>query len=578
VTYANETRRRRTFAIISHPDAGKTTLTEKLLLFSGAIQIAGSVKARKASRHATSDWMEIEKQRGISVASSVMQMLYRDHVINLLDTPGHKDFSEDTYRVLTAVDSALMVIDAANGVEAQTRRLIEVCRQRDTPIITFVNKMDREVRDPLDILDEVERELGMPCVPMTWPVGQGKSFGGIINLRTQAMTVFDSGSERRPQDFETIPLSDHTGLDPVSMDPGSESGMTTSASGLTTSGSGMASAHGSQSLAERFGADWQAAMDSMELATGASPAFDEAAFLAGKQTPVFFGSGVNNFGVMEVLDALVDLAPAPKPRTSNLIVNKQPVVKEIQPEDSAFSGVVFKVQANMDANHRDRIAFVRMASGKYTPGMKLKVQRTAKELRPTSVVTFLSQRREAVDEAYAGDIIGFTTHGGVQLGDTITDGANLQFTGLPFFAPELFMTVILKNPLRTKQLQTGLDQLGEEGAIQVFKPEIGGPMLLGAVGQLQFEVVQHRLKAEYDCDVRLEGCQYTGARWITADTPAELREFTNAYPQRMSLDAAGTLAYLCTSPYDVRLAQERFPKIHFHPLREHAGLALGSAN
>jgi len=455
-------------------------------------------------------------------------------------------------------------------VEAQTRRLIEVCRQRDTPIITFVNKMDREVRDPLDILDEVERELGMPCVPMTWPVGQGKSFGGIINLRTQAMTVFDSGSERLPQDFETIPLSGHTGLDPVSMDPGSASGMTTSKSGMTN-------AQGSKSLAERFGADWATAMDSMELATGASPAFDPQAFLAGKQTPVFFGSGVNNFGVMEVLDALVDLAPSPRPRTSSVLVNKQAVVKDIQPEDSAFSGVVFKVQANMDANHRDRIAFVRMASGKYTPGMKLKVQRTAKELRPTSVVTFLSQRREAVDEAYAGDIIGFTTHGGVQLGDTITDGANLLFTGLPFFAPELFMTVILKNPLRTKQLQQGLDQLGEEGAIQVFKPEVGGPMLLGAVGQLQFEVVQHRLKAEYDCDVRLEGCQYTGARWITADTAAELREFTHAYPQRMSLDAANTLAYLCTSPYDVRLAQERFPKIHFHPLREHAGLALGSA-
>jgi len=542
VTYANETRRRRTFAIISHPDAGKTTLTEKLLLFSGAIQIAGSVKARKASRHATSDWMEIEKQRGISVASSVMQMLYRDHVINLLDTPGHKDFSEDTYRVLTAVDSALMVIDAANGVEAQTRRLIEVCRQRDTPIITFVNKMDREVRDPLDILDEVERELGMPCVPMTWPVGQGKSFGGIVNLRTQAMTVFESGSERRPQDFETIPLSEQA------------------------------------KLAERFGSEWTTAMDSMELATGASPTFDHEAFLAGKQTPVFFGSGVNNFGVMEVLDALVDLAPSPRPRKSSLIVNKQPVEKTIEPEDEAFSGVVFKVQANMDANHRDRIAFVRMASGKYTPGMKLKVQRTGKELRPTSVVTFLSQRREAVDEAYAGDIIGFTTHGGVQLGDTITDGANLQFTGLPFFAPELFMTVILKNPLRTKQLQQGLDQLGEEGAIQVFKPEVGGPMLLGAVGQLQFEVVQHRLKTEYDCDVRLENCQYTGARWITADNAQDLREFTNTYPQRLALDAAGTLAYLCTSPYDVRLAQERFPKIHFHPLREHAGLALGSAH
>jgi peptide chain release factor 3 len=540
-TALEEVRRRRTFAIISHPDAGKTTLTEKLLLFSGAIQIAGSVKARKASRHATSDWMEIEKQRGISVASSVMQMLYREHVINLLDTPGHKDFSEDTYRVLTAVDSALMVIDAANGVEAQTRRLIEVCRQRDTPIITFVNKMDREVRDPLDILDEVERELGMPCVPMTWPVGQGKLFGGIINLRTQAMTVFESGSERLPQDFETVPLSEQG------------------------------------KLADRFGLEWQTAMDSMELATGASPSFDREAFLAGKQTPVFFGSGVNNFGVMEVLDALVDLAPSPQPRQSSLLVNKQMVEKTIQPEDAGFAGVVFKVQANMDANHRDRIAFVRVASGRYAPGMKLKVQRSSKELRPTSVVTFLSQRREAVDEAYAGDIIGFTTHGGVQLGDTITDGANLQFTGLPFFAPELFMTVILKNPLRTKQLQTGLEQLGEEGAIQVFKPEMGGAMLLGAIGQLQFEVVQHRLRGEYDCDVRMESSSFTGARWITADTPAELKEFTHAYPQRMALDAANTLAYLCTSPYDVRLAQERFPKIHFPPLREHAGLALQNA-
>jgi peptide chain release factor 3 len=374
---------------------------------------------------------------------------------------------------------------------------------------------------------------------MTWPVGQGKSFGGIMNLRTKAMTVFESGSERRPQDFETIPLSDR------------------------------------ETLLKRFGHEFETAEQSMELAVGASPAWDHEAFLAGRQTPVFFGSGVNNFGVMEVLEALVDLAPSPGPRTSHLVVNRQVVDKEVKPEDPDFSGVVFKVQANMDANHRDRIAFVRMASGKYTPGMKLKVQRTAKELRPTSVVTFLSQRREAVNEAYAGDIIGFTTHGGVQLGDTITDGSvNLQYTGLPFFAPELFQLVVLKNPLRTKQLQQGLAQLGEEGAIQVFRPQIGGPMLLGAVGQLQFEVVQHRLGAEYDCDVRLESCPYTGARWITADTPAELRAFTDAYPQRMALDAADALAFLCTTPYDVRLAQERFPKIHFHPLREHAGLAL----
>ena len=542
MSYASETRRRRTFAIISHPDAGKTTLTEKLLLFSGAIQIAGAVKGRKASRHATSDWMEIEKQRGISVASSVMQMSYRDHVINLLDTPGHKDFSEDTYRVLTAVDSALMVIDAANGVETQTRRLIEVCRQRDTPIITFVNKMDREVRDPLDILDEVERELGMPCCPITWPVGQGKSFGGIINLRTQSMTVFQAGSEKRPQDFEVIPLSD------------------------------------SDSLRARFGKAYDDAIESMELAVGASAEWDHEAFLAGKLTPVFFGSGVNNFGVMEVLDAVVDMSPSPGSRLAYAEVNRNREEHIVQPDDESFAGVVFKVQANMDSNHRDRIAFVRVASGKYTPGMKMKVQRTGKELRPTSVVTFMSQRREAVNEAYAGDIIGFTTHGGVQLGDSITDGPNLQFTGLPFFAPEMFMTVVLKNPLRTKQLQQGLMQLGEEGAIQVFKPDAGGNMLLGAVGQLQFEVVQHRLKTEYDCEVRLEGCQYTGARWITADTPAELREFENAYPMRLAHDAADTLAFLCTSPYDVRLAQERFPKIHFHPLREHAGLSLGSAH
>ncbi len=546
MTFLNETQRRRTFAIISHPDAGKTTLTEKLLLFSGAIQIAGSVKARKATRHATSDWMEIEKQRGISVASSVMQMLYRNHVVNLLDTPGHKDFSEDTYRVLTAVDSALMVVDAANGVEAQTRRLIEVCRQRDTPIITFVNKMDREVREPLELLDEIERELGMPCVPMTWPVGQGKQFSGIVNLRdpsAQTMTVFESGSDRRPQDFQSLPMQT----------PGEIA-----------------------VLRQRFGSEFEQALQAMELVTGASPAFDMALFLAGKQTPVFFGSGVNNFGVMEVLNALVDLAPPPQPRHSRLVVNKQTINKEIFPADDAFSGVVFKVQANMDPAHRDRIAFVRICSGKYSAGMKLKVQRTGKELRPTSVVTFMSQRRESVEEAYAGDIVGFTTHGGVQLGDTLTDGVALQFTGLPFFAPELFQTAILTNPLRSKQLVAGLEQLGEEGAIQVFRPMVGGAMLLGAIGQLQFEVVQHRLKSEYDVAMRMDSCSYTSARWVTADTPEALRTFTEAYPHRMALDAANALAYLTTSPYDVRLAQERFPNVQFHLLREHAGLSLAA--
>jgi len=549
-TLAGEVRRRRSFAIISHPDAGKTTLTEKLLLFSGAIHIAGSVKARKASRHATSDWMEIEKQRGISVASSVMQMLYRDCVINLLDTPGHKDFSEDTYRVLTAVDSALMVIDAANGVEPQTRRLIEVCRQRDTPIMTFVNKMDREGKDPLELLDEIEQELGMPCVPMTWPVGQGKAFGGIVDLRKQQMRLFKAGADKR---------ADQEGADSDEIVPLAER----------------------DTLHARFGHDFELAEQNIELLTGAAPAFDAAAFVAAKQTPVFFGSGVNNFGVQEVLDALVDLAPPPAARQVTRTRGDEVSEVEVPPAADGFSGVVFKVQANMDPSHRDRIAFVRVNSGRYASGMKLRVQRTAKELRPTSVVTFLSQRREAVEEAFAGDIIGFTTHGGVQLGDTITDAeapANFgNYTGLPFFAPELFQTVELANPMKSKQLQQGLMQLGEEGAIQVFRPTVGGAMLLGAVGQLQFEVVAHRLKAEYGVDARLGASRFHGARWVTCEDAAAMRKFTDEAASKLALDAADTLAYLMTSPYDLRLTQERHPKVLFHPLREHAGLALQQA-
>jgi peptide chain release factor 3 len=533
--FLSEVQRRRTFAIISHPDAGKTTLTEKLLLFGGAIHIAGSVKARKASRHATSDWMEIEKQRGISVASSVMQFEYRDAVVNLLDTPGHRDFSEDTYRVLTAVDSALMVIDAANGVEPQTKRLIQVCRQRDHPVMTFVNKMDREGRDPIELLDEIERELGMPCVPMTWPVGQGKAFAGIIDLRAQSMRVFTAGEDRVTEESETIPLTNRDVL-------------------LT-----------------RFGSEFEQAMEAIELATGAAPVFDLDAFLSAKQTPVFFGSAVNNFGVQEALDALVDLAPHPRPRAST---NDDGTTTPIAPEAEGFSGVVFKVQANMDPMHRDRIAFLRVCSGKFTPGMKLKVQRTAKEMRPTSVVTFMSQRREQVAEAFAGDIIGFTIHGGVQLGDTITGGASLQFTGLPFFAPELFQAVELLNPMKSKQLQQGLQQLGEEGAIQVFKPEVGTLMLLGAVGQLQFEVVQHRLSTEYKAEIRLTGSKYVGARWVSCDDAVEMKRFQQLNAAKLAVDAAGTLAYLLTSNYDLELTKERHPKVDFHPLREHAGLQL----
>ena len=529
-----EVRRRRTFAIISHPDAGKTTLTEKLLLFSGAIQIAGSVKARKASRHATSDWMEIEKQRGISVASSVMQMEYRGCVINLLDTPGHQDFSEDTYRVLTAVDAALMVIDAANGVEPQTRRLLQVCRARNTPILTFVNKMDREVKAPLDLFDEIERELGMGVVPFTWPVGMAKFFGGVLDLRKHQMRVFAPGEDRAGGDEEVLDAADAT------------------------------------RLTQRFGAVYEQAAGEVELVQHAAPGFDEAQFLAGKQTPMFFGSAINNFGVREVLDALVDLAPPPGPKTA--------LQREVQPTESKFSGVVFKIQANMDPAHRDRIAFLRVASGHFERGMRLKVTRSGKELRPNSVVSFLSQRRELLDEAFAGDIIGIPNHGVLQLGDTLSEGEALQFTGLPFFAPEMFRSVEVADPLRTKQLRAGLTQLGEEGAIQVFRPVAGSMLLLGAVGQLQFEVVAHRLEHEYGCKARIAGARYNVARWVTCDDAdggeRELKRFIDGNAHRVALDAVDAPCVLLEYAGELRAMQENWPKIKFHALREHAGLVF----
>jgi peptide chain release factor 3 len=527
-----EVARRRTFAIISHPDAGKTTLTEKLLLFAGAIQIAGSVKARKASRHASSDWMEIEKQRGISVASSVMQMEYRDCVINLLDTPGHQDFSEDTYRVLTAVDAALMVIDAANGVEPQTKRLLQVCRARNTPIITFINKMDREVREPLDLLAEIESHLGMDAVPFSWPVGMGKSFGGVFDIREDRMRIFRGGQERRGQNDDLI-----QGLD-------------------------------NPEIARRFGHAFEQAHGEIGLINEAAPAFDAEAFLGGRQTPVFFGSAINNFGVQEVLDALVELAPRPGPRPA--------LQRVVQPEEPRFTGVVFKVQANMDPAHRDRVAFVRVSSGRFERGMRLKVCRTNKEMRPNNVVSFLSQRRELLDEAYAGDVIGIPNHGVLQLGDVLTEGEILQFTGLPFFAPELFQAVEVKDPLRTKQLRTGLAQLGEEGAIQVFRPvAAGGAMLLGAVGQLQFEVVQHRLKTEYGADARLMPSRYTMARWITAEDPRALRKFMDANAAHIAYDVVDAAAFLIGSPAQLRVAEELYPDVKFHAMREHGGRVFG---
>ncbi|HEX9392214.1 MAG TPA: peptide chain release factor 3 [Usitatibacteraceae bacterium] len=523
---AREVRRRRTFGIISHPDAGKTTLTEKLLLFSGAIQMAGTVKARKSSRHATSDWMEIEKQRGISVASSVMQFEYRDHVVNLLDTPGHQDFSEDTYRVLTAVDSALMVIDAAKGVEEQTIKLLNVCRMRATPIITFMNKMDRETRNPLDLLDEVESVLNIQCAPVTWPIGMGKTFRGVYHLLRDEIMLFAAGEDRDTGDFEII-------------------------KGINN-----------PRLAEMFPLEIDQLKMEVELVRGASHPYDLDAFLAGTQTPVFFGSAINNFGVREILNALLDWAPAPRPRDAT--------IREVAAVEPKFSGFVFKIQANMDPAHRDRIAFLRVCSGHFERGMKIQHLRMGREIRVNNVVTFMAASREQVEEAYAGDIIGLPNHGNMQIGDSFSEGEMLQFTGIPYFAPDFFRAVRIRNPLKVKQLHKGLQQLGEEGAVQVFKPVSGGDLVLGAVGVLQFEVVASRLANEYGVDAVFEGTAITCARWVTGEDKRMLADFENALAHNVAYDAANNLAYLAPNKVNLKLTEERWPKLTFHTTREHA--------
>jgi peptide chain release factor 3 len=426
-----------------------------------------------------------------------------------------------------------MVIDAANGVEPQTRRLLQVCRARNTPIITFVNKMDREVKDPLALMDEIEQELGMTVVPFTWPVGMAKFFHGVMDLRADQMRLFAPGEDRAGGDEEVL-------------------------QGLQNP------AH-----AARFGGPYEQALGETELLREAAPEFDHAEFLAGRQTPMFFGSAINNFGVREVLDALVALAPPPGERTA--------LERTVAPDEAKFSGVVFKVQANMDPAHRDRIAFVRVSSGKFNRGMRLKVTRNGKEMRPQTVVSFLSQRRELVDEAVAGDIIGIPNHGVLQLGDTLTEGEALHYTGLPFFAPESFRTVEIKDPLRSKQLRQGLQQLGEEGAIQVFTPAVGGSLMLGAIGQLQFEVVLHRLKSEYGVEARLEPCRFTVARWITSDDEGELKKFIDMEQLRIAHDVVGAPAFMVQYSSDLRVAQERAPKIQFHSMREHSGRVFLSA-
>ena len=517
--------RRRTFAIISHPDAGKTTLTEKLLLFGGAIQMAGTVKARKSSRHATSDWMEIEKQRGISVTSSVMQFAYAGHTVNLLDTPGHEDFSEDTYRVLTAVDAAVMVIDAAKGVEAQTIKLLEVCRLRATPIITFVNKLDREVRAPMALLEEIESVLKIDCAPISWPIGMGKRFQGVFDLRQDRLVRFTPGEERLRDDSELI-------------------------EGL-----------GNPRLDELFPDEMAPLRHDVELLRNASSPFDLESFLEGRQSPVFFGSAINNFGVQEILQALVEWAPPPQPRDGSSRV--------VAPAEKTFSGFVFKIQANMDPRHRDRIAFFRVCSGRYQPAMKVRHLRIAREMKLGNVLTFMANERVTSEDAVAGDIIGIHNHGQLQIGDTLTEGEALAFKGIPYFAPELFRVTRPRDPFRAKQLQKGLQELGEEGAIQVFERGWNNTLLLGAVGELQFDVVADRLSREYKVDALYDAANIATARWLTFPEAATHRNFENENAASMATDVDGNPVFLAANKYILQVTMERWTNVGFHTTREH---------
>ena len=521
----DEIKRRRTFAIISHPDAGKTTLTEKLLWYGGAILMAGAVRARKSGKHATSDWMELEKQRGISVTSSVMQFPYRECMINLLDTPGHEDFSEDTYRTLTAVDSAVMVIDSVNGVEAQTIKLLNVCRMRDTPILTFINKLDREGKEPIDLLDEIESVLGIECAPMTWPIGMGKRFRGVYHLYDDTISFFDPQAEKGTS--ETIKGLDNRRVDEL---------LGTQADELRTD---------------------------IELVRGASHAFCAKKYLAGKQTPVFFGSAVNNFGVQSLLDAVVELSPAPLARPAL----RAGETGSVAPGEAKFSGFVFKIQANMDPKHRDRIAFLRVCSGRFERGMKIKQVAGGKSIAVNNAITFMARDRNTTDEAYAGDIIGIPNHGTVRLGETFSEGEDLRFTGIPSFAPEMFQRAVLRNPLKLKQLQKGLQQLAEEGATQLFRPLVSNDLILGAVGTLQFDVVAHRLEHEYGVDAIFEPVSVATARWLKGSAE-QLKLLADKYPQNIALDGAGDQVYLAPNSVNLKLTQERFPDIQFMETRE----------
>ena len=517
--------KRRSFAIISHPDAGKTTLTEKLLLYGGAIQLAGTVKGRKASRHATSDWMALEQQRGISITSSVMQFPYKGHVVNLLDTPGHEDFSEDTYRTLTAVDSALMVIDCAKGVEQRTIKLMEVCRLRDTPIMTFINKLDREGREPIDLLDEIESVLKIQCSPITWPIGMGSRLKGVYHLLQDRIYLYSRVDREKASDQRVI-----DGLD-------------------------------STEATEVLGDDADSFREEVELVKGATPVLSIDEYLSARQSPVFFGSALSNFGVKELLDEFVQHAPAPLPREAEQRV--------VEPDEPNLSGFVFKIQANMDPGHRDRIAFMRICSGEYQKGMRVLHVRSGKEVKIPDAITFMAADRQHAETAYAGDIIGLHNHGTINIGDSFSQGETIRFTGIPNFAPEIFRRAVLKDPLRLKALQKGLAQLCEEGATQLFKPMRNNDLILGAVGPLQFDVVAHRLRDEYKVECQFETINVATARWVECHDEKMLADFERKAHDNLALDHGNSLVYVAPTRVNLTLTEERWPDVIFRKTREH---------
>lgn len=521
---AEQVSRRRTFAIISHPDAGKTTLTEKLLLFGGAIQLAGAVKAKREQRHARSDFMKIEKDRGISVSSAVMTFAYEDKIYNLLDTPGHEDFSEDTYRVLTAVDSAVMVIDAAKGIEAQTLKLFEVCRLRDVPVLTFVNKLDREARDPFDLMDEIEQSLALDVVPITWPIGSGRDFTGCYDLLGDRLLFMEKGGSKVR---EAIALE---GLD----DP----------------------------RLEALIPDYLLAKlrEDVEMIRGLCPEFDLQSYREGHLTPVFFGSAINNFGVRELLGGLGAYAPTPRPQ--------QAAGREVVAEEPKVSGFVFKVQANLDPQHRDRIAFMRLCSGHFRRGMKLKHVRAGKTMALHNPMLFFAQDREVVEEAFPGDIIGIPNHGTLRIGDTLTEGEDLRFRGVPAFAPEMLQRVRLDDPLKAKHLRRALEQLAEEGASQVFKPLLGADWIVGVVGPLQFDVLKERIGAEYGIKVHFESAPFYAARWVTGGDGPTVKKFTEANRASLFEDHDDTLVFLARNAWHLETAQKDWPDLRFDSSRE----------